>query len=404
VGPHYVRISVRISDTAIVNEEETTMQVSTLRDRRCRLFGAVMNRCLNDIAGDHLRLRLMTLVLLLSPFHNAIAAENQAPTSPPPPVLSAPVAPTLSATTVTQLAPWQQRLTLGPGDVLDISIYDIPESKRSAVAIGPDGTLNYLQVRDFAATGFTVDELRQQLDKQLAKFYLAPRVVIVPLAYRSKKFVLLGAVQQKGVLTLDRPLTVIEAIVMGGGFESTMEGQNVSMVVDLGRSFLVRKQPAGEFTRYPVDFEALFMQGDLRHNVALEPDDYLYFPPLGIQEIYMVGEVRGPGSNPFTKDLTVMAAIAARGGYTEKAWRSKILVIRGSLNHPQTFTINTSDVLKGKANDFVLNNRDIVYVSRKPWAYAEELLEEAVNQFLYAAVIGYTGQHVGPWIKEPIIK
>ena len=379
------------------------MQVSTLRDGRHRLFGAMMNRCLDNPAGDRLWFCLMALILLLSPRQRAIAAESQA--SPlPPPVLSAPAAPALSATAVAKLAPWQQRLTLGPGDMLDISIYDSPESRRPAIAIGPDGTLNYLQVRDLAATGLTVDELREELEKRLAKFYPAPRVVMLPLAYRSKKFILLGAVQQKGVVRLDRPLTVIEAIAMSGGFEAAMEGQNVAMAVDLGRSFLVRRKPAGEFARHPVDFEALFLQGDLRQNIALEPDDYLYFPSLGIQEIYVVGEVRGPGSHPFTRDLTVMAAIAARGGYTEKAWKSKILVIRGSLNHPQTFVISTSDVLKGKIKDFTLNNRDIVYISRKPWAYAEELLEEGLNQFLYAAVIGYTGQHVGPWIKEPIIK
>ena len=264
--------------------------------------------------GDRLRLWLTALVLLVLPARGAWGAEAPVPASPPAPVLSAPApAPAvLSATATAKLAPWQERLTLGPGDVIEISIYDLPESRRSGVAIGPDGTLNYLQVRDFAATGFTVDELREQLEKALAKFYVAPRVVILPQAYRSKRFVLLGAVQQKGMMALDRPLTIIEAIVMGGGFESSLESQNVAMIVDLGRSFLVRKKAGGEFVRHPVDFEALFLQGDLRQNVAIEPDDYLYFPPQGIQEVYVVGEVRAPGNNPFTKDLTAMADIAAR--------------------------------------------------------------------------------------------
>ena len=199
-------------------------------------------------------------------------------------------------------------------------------------------------------------------------------------------------------------MTVIEAIASGGGFLQTLEQQNVSMVVDLERSFLVRRDRAKGFSRFPVNFESLFLQGDLSQNVPLEPDDYLYFPPSGLREVYVVGEVRAPGTRPFVKGLTAMGAIASASGYSEKAWKSKVLVIRGSLSNPQTFVVSTSDILSGKAKDFELTNRDIVYVSRKPWAYAQEVLENGIDQFLYAAVVGYTGQHVGPWITSPIIK
>ena len=35
----------------------------------------------------------------------------------------------------TQLADWQKRLTLGPGDILNISLYEQPDSLRSGVTI-----------------------------------------------------------------------------------------------------------------------------------------------------------------------------------------------------------------------------------------------------------------------------
>jgi protein involved in polysaccharide export with SLBB domain len=60
-----------------------------------------------------------------------------------------------------QLAPWQQRLTFGPSDVLSISIYEQPDSAKPNVVIGPDGRLNYLQARDVLASGLTVDEHRE---------------------------------------------------------------------------------------------------------------------------------------------------------------------------------------------------------------------------------------------------
>ncbi len=390
---------VWVSDCTIANEEDTRMQVATLKDCRCQLIGAVINRSREAAAG---RLSLWCLLAALGWLATGVqtrAADALAPATPPTNQTAV-----LSGTALKKLAPWQERLTLGPGDVLDISIYEVQDSKRPEVAIGPDGRLNYLQARDFPATGLTVDELREGLEKALAKFYMSPRVVINPIAYGSKKFVILGAVMKKGVVSLDRPLTIIEAISLGGGFASSVENQNVATLVDLSRSFIVRRQTGGEFARCPVDFEALFGQGDLSQNIAIEPDDYLYFPPLGIQEVYVVGESRSPGATAFTRGMTVMGAIASRAGYTEKAWRTKVLVIRGSLNAPQTFIVSIADITKGKEKDFALNNRDIIYISRKPWAYAQEILESGINQFLYAAVVGYTGQHVGPWITSPIIK
>ena len=125
----------------------------------------------------------------------------------------------------------------------------------------------------------------------------------------------------------------------------------------------------------------------------------MYFPPLGLEEVYVLGEVRGTGPLPYTKDLTVLGTIAGRGGFTEAAFKEKILVVRGSLQHPETFVVNMADVLRGVGKDFALKPRDIVYVSRKPWAKAEELLEAASSDFVRAVVTTWTGRQIGPIIK-----
>jgi len=72
--------------------------------------------------------------------------------------------------------------------------------------------------------------------------------------------------------------------------------------------------------------------------VALEPDDYLFFPPPDLQEVYVLGEVRTPGVVPYSPDTTALGAIVARGSFTEVGWRQKILVVRGALSRPQTLS------------------------------------------------------------------
>ncbi len=311
----------------------------------------------------------------------------------------------LSVSSPSNLAEWQKRLTLGPGDVLQIGLYGQPETMRGNLAIGPDGRLNYLQARDLVATGLTVDELRDQLEKVLLKFYRPPlRVVVIPQSYRSKKYYLLGNVTQPGVFPLDHPVSVIEAIAGAGGFVTTIQRRNSLMLADLSRSFLIRKEAPGEFKRVDVNFESLFLKGDLGQNIALAPDDYLFFSPQDLPEVYVLGQVLRPGASPYMSGMTAIKAIAAQGGFTPRAWKGRVLIVRGSLSKPQTFVLDVSDVLSAKSLDFKLEPRDIVFVARKPWARAEELLEIAITDFARAVVITYTGAHVGPWITEPIFR
>jgi protein involved in polysaccharide export with SLBB domain len=287
---------------------------------------------------------------------------------------------------------------------MEISLLDQPETFRNGLAIGPDGRLNYLEARDFMASGLTVDELRDHLAAILIKSHRSPIVIVNPTAYNSKKYFILGDVNQKGIFSLDRPLSIVEAIARAKGFTSELHNRNTIVSADLARSFLVRKGPAGAFGYIPIDFEALFLQGDLSQNIALQPDDYLFFPPIGLQEVYVLGQVKTPGTVTFTPNITVLGAITSRGGFTEQAWKTHILVVRGSLANPKTFMVNISQILSAKGLDFPLSNRDIVFVHYKPWAKAEELLESALTDFARAFAIGLASQNVGPFITKPLIK
>jgi protein involved in polysaccharide export with SLBB domain len=313
---------------------------------------------------------------------------------------------TLSVSSPLQVADWQRRLTLGPGDLLSISLYEQSDSTRPGTLVGPDGRINYLQARDVMAAGLTIDELREALENALLKFYRPPlRVIILPQLYQSKKYFLLGNVVQRGVFRMDGPITIIEAVAKAQGFAAGLEArENQFGLADLPRSFLIRRDSTNSFRREAVDFEALFLRGDLSQNIPLAPDDYLYFPPPDSQEVYVLGDVARPGASRFSSGQTAVGALAAHGGFTDRAYRKRVLIVRGSLNHPQTYVLNLPDVMNAKSLDFRLEPRDIVYVSRKPWYKAEELLEAAISDFARSAVVTWTGFNVGPIIKEPFIK
>jgi len=305
----------------------------------------------------------------------------------------------LSGTSASKRAHWAEHLTLGAGDTLNLSLFDMPDTARAEVPVGPDGRITFLQARDITAAGLTVDELRAKMDEALGKYYQNPHTIIVPVAFHSKKYFVLGAVATAGVYPMERPLTVIEALARAGGLQTGLSEQRSVELADLGHSFIVR-----DGQRLPVDFERLFQRGDLSQNAALEPEDFIYFASALSNEIYVLGEVSSPGLLLFSPRPTVLKAIAARGGFADRAYKSRVLVVRGSLNHPQTFVVNTTAILKGKEADFKLQPHDIVYVSKNPWVIGAEVLDSAAKAFLQGMIVEYTTLRVGPLITQPLIK
>lgn len=290
---------------------------------------------------------------------------------------------------------WTKRYTLGPGDEMHIRMYGRDDLMRQFIQVTPDGRLSYLQAQNIKAEGLTIDELREALDQNLKTYFQSPRVIINPTRFASKKYHLLGSVRDSGSYPLNRPTTLIEAIAGARGFKTGYFDQKTVELADLARCFLVRK---GE--KMDVDFRKLFHEGDLTQNIGLEPDDYIYIPSSIVNEVYLLGEVMRPGAIGITTDATVMSVITIRNGFSEKAFREKILVIRGSLQEPETFTVDAADILAGKSPDFILQPRDIVFIPEKPWTHPEEILDMAMEAFVQSSVAWWTGANVGPFIRR----
>lgn len=348
-------------------------QMETLRESRCHLVGAAFNQR-RPLAGlGWLGRWAAVLAVIAMSLVQANAVESPQ-------------------------AGWQQRFTLGAGDTLNITLFGKSEWARNGVPVGPDGKISYLEAHDIQAAGQTIDELRTALDKALSQYYRNARTIVTPDNIQSKRYYILGKVMDKGAFTLDRPLTILEAVARSRGLETGLFEKNTVELADLPRSFLSRKG-----RRMPVDFERLFQQGDMSQNLPLEPEDYLYFPSANTNEVYVLGAVKSPGVQGFTPNATVVSMATIRGGFTESAYLEHVLVVRGSLTKPQTFVVDVRKVLKGRGVDFQLQPKDIIFVADRPWARAEELVDVALRSFVQAAAAGWASGNVGPIITTPII-
>lgn len=286
-------------------------------------------------------------------------------------------------------AQWQQRYELGPGDAVDIWVYGRDELVNRNLVIQADGRLTFFYVKDLMVAGLTVDELRERLNEELANYVPLAQAIVVPVNYASKRYYVLGAVQDNGSYVLDRPTTIIEAVGKARGMQTGLFNRNTVDLADLGRSMLVR-----DGALIDVDFERLFYHGDMTQNHYLEPGDYLYFPSSSLNQIYLVGEVVTPGTVGVSGNTTVVSVITNRGGFTPNAFKQRVLVIRGSLTDPETHVVNVDRILRGGDKDFRLQPKDIVYVGSRPWRIADELIDIAIKAYLTGATAEWTGQNI----------
>ena len=63
--------------------------------------------------------------------------------------------------------------------------------------------------------------------------------------------------------------------------------------------------------------------------------DYLKNPKVSVllvsqRPFYILGEIKSPGSYPYSPDTTVLKAVATAGGYTYRARKNKIIITRAS--------------------------------------------------------------------------
>lgn len=291
---------------------------------------------------------------------------------------------------------WRNRYELGPGDVINFSLFGRPELDRPGFRVAPDGTISYLQAQNIKVAGMTIDEARLAIEKGLASNFRSPRVIITPQEVGSKRFTILGKVINKGVVTLERPITLVEAIANAGGIETGLFEQNTVELADLDRSFVSR---SGE--RLPVDFRRLLNDGDMSRNIEIEPNDFIYVASTISNDYYVLGAVMNPGVQGLTPDATVVSAISRRGGLGDRAWPDRVLVVRGSFDKPQTFIVNVKDILAAKEKDFKLQPKDIVYIADRPWAVAEDILKLALSAFVTSATSNWVNLNIDPVINPP---
>ncbi len=229
----------------------------------------------------------------------------------------------------------------GPGDVLNITVYDNTDLS-AKVRISPGGTIVMPLLGKVDIDKMTIDQITEKITKMLADGYLvSPQVNIFVEDYRSKRVVVLGSVRNPGITELNRPITFLELISKAGGLEK-----------DAGDTATIQRDGGSAKKVIVIDLRALIDKGDVSQNVMISDGDTVFVSKANM--CYITGEVKSPGTYPCGENSTVLKMVALSGGFTGKASKSSVNIVR--------IVDNKKTVLKDIDLDTAIKNNDVVVV------------------------------------------
>ncbi|MDY0361393.1 MAG: SLBB domain-containing protein [Desulforegulaceae bacterium] len=209
---------------------------------------------------------------------------------------------------------------VGPGDTLDIKVYDHPDLSLK-ISVSGNGYLRFPLIGEFLVAGKTPSQISDEIEIKLSDGYLVnPQVSVFISENRSQKATILGEVEKPGLYELTGKTTLLE-------FISTAEG----LTPEAGRFIYITRTFEGEGLEgqrdvIKIDLKALVEDGDTSQNIFLSNGDSIFVPEM--KKIYVTGEIKKPAAYRFEENLSVIKAITNAGGLTDKAAPKNVRIIR----------------------------------------------------------------------------
>jgi polysaccharide export outer membrane protein len=223
---------------------------------------------------------------------------------------------------------------IGPEDVLQVQVWDHDDLTRT-VKVSREGEFSYPLIGRVHADGVTVSELEKDIRTKLSgRFIINPQVTISVASYESKRVYILGEIggpQSKGkgpgVYPLTGETTLVEILSKAGG--PTQDAGDEVVVVrprnEVRKGTPIPLEKAREDEVITLNLRKL-MEGDGNQNIPLKHGDTIYLPKA--EFFFVVGEVKREGRYKLEKGTSVLKGITTAGGFTDKAAKKKIMVLR----------------------------------------------------------------------------
>jgi len=160
-----------------------------------------------------------------------------------------------------------QSYLIGPGDVLEISVWK-EEALTKLVTVLPDGKISFPLIGETMATGKTVAQLKDEIETRLARYVPDPVLSVSIYQMNSLNIYVVGRVNKPGRFALNANADVLQALAMAGGLNSFAKR---------GQIKVFRKQD-GNTKIFDFDYDDVTDGKKLDQNIQLVRGDVIVVP------------------------------------------------------------------------------------------------------------------------------
>ena len=156
---------------------------------------------------------------------------------------------------------------IGPGDVLDISVWK-DEALTKLVTVLPDGKISFPLIGQATAAGKTVAVLHSELEVKLNRFVPDVNLSVVVSQVNSMLIYVIGRVNNPGRFVLNTNINVIQALAMAGGMNPFAKRGSVKIF----------REEGGRTTKFAFDYDEVVKGEALEQNIRLKRGDVIVVP------------------------------------------------------------------------------------------------------------------------------
>ena len=256
------------------------------------------------------------------------------------------------------------RYRIGPGDVLDIRIFNRPNLSRDAVRVEGNGMIRMPLIEtEIQAACQTEGGLAKDIATRYMKYYRNPQVDVFIKEYHSKQVAIIGAVNDQSRFELQRRVRLLELLTYAKG-PAQRAGQTINIIHSPPA---IACEKGGSGTEDVTSFFSSYrlsdtLEGDPKANPYLEPGDIITLPEA--DQVYVVGNVFTPLTIPLKEPISVSRAIAMAGGVRQDSKKDKVRIVRQEpgVATKKEIMVDLTAIEKKRADDIALLPNDIIEV------------------------------------------
>ena len=118
-----------------------------------------------------------------------------------------------------------------PGDVLDVSVWG-DKTLVKVIRVLPDGSISFPLAGHVSVAGLSSSEIEMRITEKLKKYLPDPELTVIVQSTDGNKVYILGKVNKPGIIQLQGPMTILQALSISGGFDRFADLEEIKVLRD----------------------------------------------------------------------------------------------------------------------------------------------------------------------------